>query len=160
MNEKATGPFSQTYTDDVVPDSLMDDFRGRPLLTILIFTIVIHVVIVTVSSVPYLKSLVLGANDATLSQEERLELAVKEATSSLRDIAKKHKVKPQDLSDRFTSGAKAPTSKAAPKSADPANGTDPTTPKEPQSPIEAKINEKADGPEQPELLPEDEDDLF
>ncbi len=160
MSERAAASTTEAYADEVVPDSLMDDFRGRPILTILVFTVVIHVVIVMVSSLPYLRIQVLGGDNSTLSEEERLGLAVKEATTSLGGIAKKYDVKPQDLSGRFASGAKAPTSTTPVKPVDPATGVKPTTPEEPGSAIEKKVNEKAVGPEQPELLPEEEDGLF
>jgi hypothetical protein len=85
---------------------------------------------------------------------------VKEATISLREIAEKHELSPQDLSARFTSGAKPPTSTTTPKSVDPASDAKSGTLEEPSSAIEQKINEKAAGPDLPDLVPEDEDDLF
>lgn len=159
MHEKATVPTSQPYTDDVVPDSLMDDFRGRPILTLLVFTVVIHVVIVAVSSLPYLKNQLFGADNSALSHEERLDLAVKEATASLRAVAREYDVKPQDLSNRFASGANAATSSTSVEPGEPAN-VQATALTESSSAIEKKTNQKSVGPDQPALAPEDEDDLF
>ncbi len=160
----------QSTADEVSPDSLMSDFRGRPVVTILAFTVIVHVVLVGVFSVRYLKNEVLGEDTSSLSEEERLDLAVDEATKSLRKIAERHGISPQDLSERFAKGDSTPDTTATSKPANPdtrntppkPDGTsDDPTAKEPKSAIEKELKKKADGPDLPDLPPiEEEEDLF
>ncbi len=152
----------QNYPDDVSPDSLMSDFRGRPIIIILAFTVVVHLLLVGVFSIGYLKKEILGEGTAAMSEEQRLDAAVLEATKAFRDIAERHDVSPQELSSRFADTKLRPPSKGDPN---PAKKNPPVVdepaPKEPGSPIEQKLNEKAVGPDLPDLAPEDEeDDLF
>lgn len=160
-----------TNADEVSPDALMSDFRGRPVVTILAFTIIIHVVLIGVFSIGYLKNELLGEDTSALSEDERLNLAVEEATKSLRKIAERHGVRPQDLSERFSSnGARSPTQETTEPQVPGTNDTplptetseepNPTT-AEPPSAIEKELQEKADGPDLPDLPPiAEEEDLF
>ena len=61
--------------------------------------------IVVGSSVPYLMKSLGGKSDSKLTEAERTEIAAREANSALRDIAVKHGLKPQDLSNRIAGGA-------------------------------------------------------
>ena len=88
------------YEEGVSPDSLMGDFRGRSVMTIVIFTVIIHVVIIGTTSFGYLKTEVFGATE-DMTKEQRIEAAVKEATSSIRELAEKYELSPQEISDRF-----------------------------------------------------------
>ena len=145
----------QTYPSDVSPDSLMSDFRGRGILAILAFTVIVHLVIVVGSSYSYLREEVFGEDTSTLSESDRIDLAVREATTALREIAEKHGISPQDLSSRFASNGL----QAAPKQAlAPGVTASPASPEEPKSPIEQTLQKKDDGPDQPDLSAED--DLF
>ena len=167
MTDLPTKPnVRKPFVDEVSPDSLMGDFRGRPFVAILAFTVIVHAVLIGVFSFGYLKNQVLGEDTSSLSEEERMDIAVREATSSLRDIAERHGVSPQDLSDRFSAGglttnsnSTSPPDTAGEQDA-PADGDD-TTPEGPQSAIEKELQETKDGPELPDLPSiEDEDDLF
>ena len=155
-----------TYSDEVSPDSLMSDFRGRPIVGILAFTVIVHILLIGVFSIRYLKNEVLGADTSSLSEEERLELAVDEATKALRKIAERHQVSPQDLSERFA-GDSRPTTKAKPANLDQQETTldEPSpgepSPDEPQSAIEKELQKKEDGPALPNLPSlDEEEDLF
>lgn len=172
---------TDTRIDETSPDHLMDNFRGRSMKSIIFFTLVVHVVGLTATSTSYLWKLVAGADSSKLSEEERVQLAVKEATSSLRGIAEKHGLKAQDLGERFTSKApkaeipktndpkaetpktdapitKNPTAEIPTKEPAevPANG-DGAQPGKPKSSMEKQIESKANGPAMPGLDNEKED---
>lgn len=164
INESKT--MTDTHIDETTPDHLMDNFRGRSMKSIIIFTLIVHVVGLTATSTSYLWKLVAGADSSKLSEEERVQLAVKEATSSLRGIAEKHGLNPQDLGERF--GSKAPkaetpkveTPKAEVPKAEaaevPENG-DATQAGKPKSSMEKQIQSKEAGPAMPNLDNEKED---
>ncbi len=162
--EQSTSYAGRTYADDVSPDSLMSDFRGRPIVAVLIFTLVVHVVLVGVFSIGYLKNRVLGEDTSVMSKEQRLDIAVREATTSLREIAERHGLSPQELSSRFAAGDLRSTPTTSPKSGAPIVEEVPPVPdpasEEPGSAIEKTLQEKAVGPDLPDLAPEEEDDLF
>ena len=95
---------------ETTPDQLMKTFEGRSLKSIILFTIVVHAVLLIGTSVPYLMGAVTGGDTSEMSEEERLTAAAKEATAAIREIAERNGVKPQDLSSRFADGTpKAPT---------------------------------------------------
>ena len=135
----------------------MKTFEGRSLKSIILFTVVVHAVLLTGTSVPYLWSTVAGEDTTGQSEEERLQAATKEATTAMREIAERYQLKPQDLSSRFTDGApKAPA--AAANSSDAASeGTSTDEAEEPESVIEQEIKKVEEGPELP---PVEDDDLF
>ena len=151
-------------TDETTPDELMEDFRGRSLKTIIVFTIAIHAVLLLGTSVPFLVKSVMGKDTSAMSEEERMEQAVKEATESLREIADQHGLNPRDISSQFAGGAPRPPGPATGTPKDPAPtptpSPDPTAePGDPKSTVEKELDVKADGPKVP--TPEDdEEDLF
>mgnify|MGYP006269878895 CR=1 FL=1 len=111
-------------------DDLLRDFRGGGLLRPLLITVAVHAVVILATSVPWLRA-ALGGGKADLTEEQRLDAAVKEATASLQAIAKEHGVRPQDLGSRFSAGAK-PAAKA-PGSASP-GGAKPDAADKPAAP--------------------------
>jgi hypothetical protein len=148
---------------ETTPDQLMEAFRGRSFKSIILFTLIVHVVVLGGTSIPFLMKSVSGKSDSKLTEKERTEIAAREATSALRDIAEKHGLKPQDLSTRIAGGA-AP---AAPKEEAPAPKEDPATkpPEEAEKPktaIEEELEVKEDGPKVPPVPTEEasDDDLF
>jgi len=149
------------HREETTPDQLLDTFRGRGLKTIILFTIAVHVVILLLTSVPYFMRTVAGKDTGKLSEEERVQLAVKEATSSLRKIADAHGLRPQDLSSRLDGAApRAPREETAPVGT-PAATTDAATPAEPEKPkseIEKEIEQVKEGPTAPPVG--EEVDLF
>jgi type IV secretory pathway TrbL component len=152
-----------TQNQETTPDQLLESFRGRSFKSIILFTIVVHLVIVFGSSVPYLMKSLGAKSDSKLSEAERTEIAAREATSALRDIAVKHGLKPQDLSNRIAGGA-AP---AAAKEETPAPTADAAAPatgetEKPKTAIEAQLEVKEDGPTVPPIPAEEatDDDLF
>lgn len=153
------------HKDPVSPEALMNDFRGKPLMKILIFTLLIHAVFIGVFSLGYLKNQVLGADTAELSEDERMDLAVREATSVLQDIAQQHQVSFQGLSSRFAdnAGDSAAQPDGATRSPSPADDAPPAT----RDQDFEQTQERAPGPALPALTDdlgtpaaEDEDDLF
>ena len=139
----------------------MESFQGKSLKSIILFTVVIHAVLLIGTSVPYLFGAVTGEDTSELSEEERLQAATKEATAAMRAIAERYQLQPQELSSRFADGSpKAPAAvteesdtgaEAAPE-ANPEEGDG-----EPESIIEQEINKAEKGPELP---PVEDEDLF
>lgn len=152
-----------TPSQEITPDQLLESFRGRSFKSIILFTIVVHLVIVIGSSVPYLIRSASGKSDSKLTEQERTEIAAREVTAALRDIATKHGLKPQDLSTRIAGGA-AP---AAQKEEAPAPKEEPAAPapeetEKPKTAIEEELDVKQDGPTVPPVPTEEatDDDLF
>ena len=178
MTEEQTNNTSNlAYADDVSPDSLMSDFRGRPIFAIVAFTVIVHVVVIGGFSVGYEKNVVLGEDTASVTEKERLDMAVRDATKSLREIAETYDVSPQELSDRFadgntpTSGAESPNANDEAQEANSgdsvtASGTDEPNAtnvdlQKPKSAIEDELQIEAAGPQVPKLPSiDDEEDLF
>lgn len=142
------------YKQEVSPDALMSDFRGKPIIRILIFTVIIHVCVIGVFSFGYLKEQVLGEDTSQLSEQERLEVAVREGTTALRKIAERHEISVQDLSASFGQSAPPPAVPAAPEAADSGTGQTPADPADgdkPASEIERALQETAPPPAEPDL---------
>lgn len=150
-------------THETTPDELLDTFRGRSLKSIILFTLAVHAVILLGTSVPFLWKTIAGPS-SELTEEQRVQAAVKEATDSLRQIAERHGIPPQDLSSQFAGGSRAA---AAPETTSPeATVPETATPDgnvtpddEPKSAIEEEIEQVAPGPEVPPIT-EEEVDLF
>ena len=157
------GRASRSASAEESPDALMSHFEGPGLKPILVFTIAVHAVLLLGTSVPFFISKFTAEDMSEKPKDERLDAAVKDATSSLREIAKQYEVNPQELSDRFQKGSKRkapPTDEGdssdtvtapAPVAAGP--GTQPT------NAIERELNVSEKGPEVPGNI-DDEDDLF
>ena len=152
------------HPNETTPDHLLDTFRGRGLKTIILFTIAVHAVVLLATSAPYLWRTVAGRDTGKLSEDERVKLAMKEATSSLRKIAEAHGLRPQDLSSRLDGGGpRAPREEAAPAPAEtpgkqPDAAATPAEPEKPKSEIEKEIEKVKEGPTTPPV--EEEVDLF
>lgn len=155
---------TSTPREETTPDQLLDTFRGSSLKAIIVFTIIVHIVVVLGSSVPYLMKTFAGGDTSKLSEQERLDIAAKEAASAMREIATKHGISPEDLGNRFAPrttipAAKETTSKsedAAPEATTP-EATNPEEAPGPESAVEKQINIKQDGPAVPTLDTEKED---
>lgn len=168
--------------NDVTPDTLMQRFKGQGLKSIIVFTLVVHAVVLTASSVPYLVTKVFGADTGNMTREEKVKAAVKEASESIRKIAAGYGLNPQDVSDQFSGGGSRVAATAAgtepetpeaetpeagtPTAVTPAAGTSnavttpaavtPAAPARPQSAIEKELDVKAEGP----AVPKVDDDIF
>lgn len=157
-----------TPSQETTPDQLLESFRGRSFKSIILFTVIVHVVVIGGTSVPYFIKSASGKSDSKLTETERTEIAAREATSALRDIATKHGLKPQDLSSRIAGSAPSAAPKeeapeetpAAPKE-DPAT-TLPEETEKPKNAIEQQLDIKEDGPKVPPVPTEEasDDDLF
>ena len=145
---------NQSPSNETAPGDLLANFNGRSLKSIILFTLVVHAVLVLATSGTYIWKAVAGGDSSKLSESERTELAVKEAQSAMRRIAEEHGLKPQDLGSHFAAPAAAPA--AAPK-AEPTTDpkTPPPAPEEPKSTIEKDLKKAEPGP----AVPAD-DDLF
>lgn len=155
------------YKQDVTPDELLSDFRGKGLFPILIFTVLVHAVVVLGSSVPWMMDTLFSSVDEDASEEDRMKEAVREATGSLRDIADKYRLHPEELSSQFTKKGKSnPASTQtqdegkAPTAGTTETPTTPTEPEEPKSAIQKELEVKATGPALPSIPQETEEDLF
>lgn len=166
-----------THPSQTTPDDLLDSFKGRNMKSIILVTLIVHAIIIGGTSIPYILKSFSGKSDSKLSEEERTEIAAREATSALRDIATKHGIKPQDLSSRIAgaAGPAAPsTSTTTPKDSPKAPLAETTTPavntptsavtepEKPQSVIEKNIEKKQEGPKVPAIPVEEaeDEDLF
>ena len=157
MEEQETK--NKSGSDEISPDELMESFKGRGLKTIILFTVVIHAVLLLGTSIPFLKKAVTGKDTSELNEQERMELAMKEATDSLRDIAEEHGLNVQDISNNFSdkksSGvAQAPEVKTPKSPGETRQGET----SDPKSDIEKDLKIKKDGPEIPKV--DEEEDLF
>jgi len=93
---------------EISPDVLMSDFREQKVLFLVVTTILVHVVLVFGSSYGFVWKKLFGPNTAEMSKEDRVKEAMGEATSSLGEVAKRHNLKIDDLTDRFAgSGSRA-----------------------------------------------------
>lgn len=149
---------TDTHQEETTPDQLLESFRGSNLKTIIVFTLIVHAIVLLGTSVPYLWKSVAGGDSSKLGEKERMELAAREATSSLREIASKHGVRPEDLSSRFAGSAPAAAKVDAKETAAPDPGIEtPAAPEEPKSAIEKELNTREAGPELPPIEDEKED---
>ena len=143
--------------EETTPDQLMESFKGHGLKTIILFTVIVHVVVIGGSSIPYFIEKMGGGSAAEGKVAERLEAATREAKSAIQEI-----VKAEEVSDRFTGSKPA---KAAPsKAQSPSENTKPDSESknspesgEPESEIEKEIKIKEDGPKLPGIGGEAED---
>lgn len=149
---------NQSPSNQTTPGDLLANFNGRSLKSIIIFTLVAHVVLLLATSGPYLWKSVTGADSSKLGENERINLAIEETHSAMRRIAEQHGIKPQELGSRFA--APAPVTKPKTETAtvetkvDPANKTtplttQPPTPEKPESAIEKELKKATPGPTVP-----------
>lgn len=159
----------------VAIDEMMNDYQGRPVARIVLFTIIVHVAFIGGLSIGYIKDLVLGENTTELTPDQRLDNAVRESTIALRAIAEKHHVRVQELSERFASGGSTPAAAAPAPAGDgdspaPADGATPEDGANPagdnptddgnKSDIERTLEKATPGPAMPDLSADEEDSLF
>lgn len=137
--------------EETTPDQLMVPFQGRSLKSIIVFTVAVHLVVLIGTSVPFFLKSVTGGEHSKLTEKERVDIAVREATASLRDIAGKHGLKPQDLGDRLTGGAPKVEVAKVPESGDAPQ------PEAPKSTEEKALEKTEVGPALPGIKDEEED---
>ncbi len=94
---KATG-------DATSPDSLMKGFQGRGLFGIILITVIVHIVVIFGTSASYLSKEFFGPDTSQMSKEDRVKLAIGEATSALGEIAERHDLAIEDITNKFASG--------------------------------------------------------
>jgi len=172
-------------SSDATPESLLDTFQGPGLVKIVMLAVIIHVVVIAGTSMPYLKRSFMGEKTGELTKEKRIEKAMAEASEALKKIAAANGLNPQDISDNLASaGMRAPKAEAAApdarkggkgaaaataadvkSNAAPATaavnvqaGTAVATPEKTESKIEKDIKKTAVGPKMPGAG--DKDDIF
>jgi hypothetical protein len=107
-----------------------------------ILALVVHAVVIVATSIPWLRETFMGSATAGMTEEQKLDAAVREATSTISAIAKEHGVSPQELGARFGGNGKAPPpsskqpTEAAP-AAQPATTPAPAAPEPPAGPAAA-----------------------
>jgi hypothetical protein len=106
--------------NDPSPADLLSNFNGRSLKSIIVFTLVVHAALLLGTGGPYLWRSLFGADSSKMSESERMDLAFKEASASMRRIAEEHGLKPQDLGNRFSNPVAAPAPAPAAATATPA----------------------------------------
>jgi hypothetical protein len=121
--------------------------------------VVIHAVLLLGTSIPFLMKAVTGKDTSGLSEQERMELAMKDATESLREIAEEHGLNVQDISNNFSDGSSKASTKPEAKEPDSPESKIGAGDPDPQSTIEKDLKVKKDGPEVPKVV-DDEEDLF
>ena len=102
-----------------------------------IVALVVHAIVIVATSIPWLRETFLGSATAGMTDEQKLEAAVREATTSLQAIAKEHGVSPQDLGSRFGGNGKvsaASGKQPAEKPTAPAKASAPAAPVASQPP--------------------------
>ncbi len=145
---------------EATPESLMENFKGPKFVSLAILTVVVHVVIILGTSFPFLVGKLGGSSK--LSKEERIKLAVEEATIEIRKIAEDYELNPQEISDQFAGKSRA--SRAAEENPnapeEPVEKPDDASGEPPEkSAIELKIEEKKEGPKVP-TFEDKKDDIF
>jgi len=149
--------------DQVSPESLMGDFRVRPIFGLVSVALLAHVLLIGVFSVGYLKNQLLGDDTASMTKEQRIDSAVREATTALREIAERHNMNPQEFSSRFGDQSTHRAKPGEPTTSQPASNVvtgPPAASGEPNSPIEKALGKKKTGPQLPPIKPDEDDDLF
>lgn len=155
--EREPEPQPDSISHPISPDALMSDFKGKPFFTIVLFTLVAHVLFVGVFSIGYLKEAIVGVDTSGLSDEQKLEQALKKSDAELRTIADRYGVSVTDLKSKIGSGRK-PATPAPP----PAEQDAPDKPADPGSEYEQDLNAIEAGPKEPDLTGgiEEEEDPF
>ncbi len=146
-----------TPSNEKTPDEMLSNFNGRSLKSIIIFTVVAHVLLLLATSAPYIWRSIVGDDSSKMSESERVDLAVKETNIAMRRIAEQHGIKPQDLGSRFAAPSAAPKTKS-PEVETPAAETPKTTapePVKPESTIEKDLKKAEPGPTVPAAGDED-----
>jgi hypothetical protein len=159
--------------NETTPDELLDSFKGRSLKSIIVFTVVVHAVILVGTSLPSLLAGVIAEDTSGLTEGERLAAATekakavlegldeernREANAALVEIAETYGLKAQDLGDRVQS--KTPDESKMIQSPESTSSTGTTIPEDgsgPRSAIEEEIEKVEAGPDVPPVEDEEED---
>lgn len=161
MSDKTTPPVTPPPHDEVSPDDLMDDFRGKSLGKVILVTLVVHAIFIGVFSIGYIRELIVGPG-AQLTDEQRMSKALDDTSAELRKIADRYEVNVTDLKSKLETGrakTAAPVTSANP-SEKPTETPATEKPQEQKSEIEKKLETQEKGPALPDLTADPKDDLF
>ncbi|MGB1129883.1 MAG: hypothetical protein ACPG4K_07525 [Haloferula sp.] len=161
--------------NETTPDELLGSFKGRSLKSIIVFTVVVHAVVLVGSSIPALLGGMAKEDISDMSEEERVAAAVKKANAALEvidderdrqanaalaEIAEAYAMEPKALGDELKKPAAKPAATPAPADEAPEEAPAPVEEDdEPKSEIEKEIEKVEEGPAVPSI-DEEEEDLF
>ena len=150
----------EMMSDEVTPDALMENFKGKGVMAIVVFTVIVHLVLIIGTSVTYLWKKVGGEKTSEMTEEQRMDSAIEDATEALREIAEEHGLHPNDLSSKLGGGSRTVASPAT----EPADDTsaavaDDAEPEREKSEYEKKLETAAEGPKVPSF-DTGKDDIF
>jgi len=101
-NKVVTDEMLEKYGTKMSPDHLMNDFKGRGVSGIFLFTVIIHALLLVGSSLPYIQSTYFDSNPAEIEESKRKEMAFDDATTIVDEIAEKYDMQASDITDRFS----------------------------------------------------------
>lgn len=159
--------------ESITPDSLMGDFKGRKLVIAILLAIVLHAVLIHGTSFNYLKTEVFGTDTSEMSKEEKVQIAIGEATAELSKIADRHGLSVEDITSKFSAGGSRSDklnqstgtgSDTTPESSPNGTAETPTpkttetsdNPDDGQSDMEKEMRKPVKGPEAPPLNIDDD----
>lgn len=155
--------------DEVSPDALLKGFQGSKVMVLILMALVFHVLVILGTSWDYLKDEFLGPDTSEMSKEDKVRVAIGEATSALSGIAEKHGLSLEDITEKFSgSGSRADKLQENAEAAaaeDAGADTESTVPEAVPEPVKAPEREESEleknlpkaakGPE--DMLGEDDD---
>lgn len=154
-----------TVEDGVSPEALMGDFQGKKIIMVIILAIVFHAILILGTSYGYLRDEVFGKDTSEMPKEEKVQVAIGEATAQLSKIAERHGLELEDITSRFSATgsrsdkvADAPVKKATAdngKTSDTSNGGGNTEP-DTRSKMEKEMLKPAEGPKGPDTKIDDD----
>jgi multidrug efflux pump subunit AcrA (membrane-fusion protein)/DNA-directed RNA polymerase subunit RPC12/RpoP len=98
---RAAASALEPVVDEIQTDVMMRDFKGKKVVMLVLAAIAVHAVLIIGSSFGYLYNEVFGEDTSELSKEDRVNIAVGEATSALSDIAERHTLSMNDILEKF-----------------------------------------------------------
>ena len=131
--------------DEMRTDVMMRDFKGKKVLFLVLAALIFHAVIIVGSSFGYLASEVFGEDTSEMTKEDRVDVALGEATSALSEIAERHTLTMNDILEKFAavdSGDSSSSDTSNPSTdtdVQPVDVVDPVDPVDPVAPVDPVI---------------------
>jgi len=101
-SKEVTDEMLLQYGDIISPDNLMGDFKGKGISGIFLFTVLIHVILLIVSSLPYIQSEYFDTDPTEIEETKKKEMAFDDVTTIIEEIAEKYNMQPSDITDKFS----------------------------------------------------------
>jgi hypothetical protein len=106
-------------SEEVNTEEMMSDFKGHNVVWLVTFAIIVHVVVILGGSVGFVINKFSDSSD-NLSEEQRVKMAMSQATSALSKVAEKNELTVDKILDAFLEDR-------SPSDADSDDATDPDT---------------------------------